>query len=188
MASVEGSFVQLVSATLFALADKILLASLTLLVGIIIARMLGKLTMKILQEIDVDGLIKKLTGVETALDEVCSIAVMLVFYAMTFLLALNILGVERIALEAIGVLITAIIVISILLTLQHAIPNVFAGLILHQRKIIRVGDQLKLKSISGSVTHIGLFEITLQSKDRETVYVPNRSLLTEKHFSVARKH
>ena len=188
MALIDTPLLQLVLSALSTLTNKMLLAALTFLLGAIISRMLGKLTAKILKEIELDLVIKRLTGIETALTDVFSIAVSIFFYGLTSLLVLKILGVNVFVIETIGFLIITILLLSILITLQHAIPNISAGFGLRQRKVIMAGDHLKLRDISGTVTNMGLFEITLVNKDKEIIYIPNRALLTEKHFSVKRPH
>ncbi|HLD19501.1 MAG TPA: mechanosensitive ion channel domain-containing protein [Candidatus Nanoarchaeia archaeon] len=188
MALIDTPLLQLVLSALSTLTNKMLLAALTFLLGAIISRMLGKLTAKILKEIELDLVIKRLTGIETALTDVFSIAVSIFFYGLTSLLVLKILGVNVFVIETIGILIIAIMLLSILIALQHSIPNIAAGIGLRQRKIVMTGDYLKLRNISGIVTHMGLFEITLVNKDKEIIYIPNRALIAEKHFSVKRHH
>ncbi|MEK6968388.1 MAG: mechanosensitive ion channel domain-containing protein [Nanoarchaeota archaeon] len=186
MSLIETPLAQFILSAFTSLTNKILLAALAFLLGSIVARMMSKLTSKILNEIELDSLIKKTTGIETAVVEVLSIIVSIVFYGITALLVLKILGVDLIVAQAIGIIIIVIIIASLLMSLQFAIPNIFAGFLLRQKKIIAKGDHLKLRSISGIITHSGLFEITVQTKEKEIVYIPNRSLLNEKHFSVKR--
>ena len=182
----DNPLVQAIATVFASLSNKLLLAAIVALVGLILARLLGKLTQRILQEVEIDKLIHKTFGVETALDEAVSLVVSWLTFSITFLLVLNMLGLDSILIKRVGVIIIGVIFMSVLLTLQYAIPNISAGLMMRQKGIIAKGDILTMKAISGKVTHLGMFEVILSTKDKESVYIPNQALLKEKHFSVKR--
>ncbi len=179
-------FVKTLLEVLSSLSNKLLLAALIFLFGLIIARLSGKIAQKFLHELGINSLFRSLLGVETAIDEVLGIIISGVVYAFTFLFILRVLGLDLLFINFIAIITLAILIVSMLIVLQNAIPNIFAGILIRHRKMILVNDHLKLRSLSGVVMQTGLFEVQVQTKEKDILYLPNSSLLKEKYFTVKR--
>ncbi len=136
-----------------------------LIIGIFIARWIGKIVMRQLSKKDMEPPVRMLIVR----------VIKLVIIAMTMVLVLEKVGV------AIAPLVAGIGVagIGIGLAMQGVLGNVVAGLTIIFTKPFRVGEYIELLSVNGQVTNIELFSTTLLHSDQSRVVIPNRKIVGE---------
>lgn len=155
-------------------------AIVVLLISFLVARFLGNLTSKVLRELNTNKILKESFGVRAPVEQIISKGVYYIVLFIGVILALNQLGLSTIILYIILIIIGIILVSFIVLALKDFVPNVFASIWIHQKKIIEVGDNIEFKDVSGKVIEINLTETRIESKDKEIVLLPNSLLLREK--------
>lgn len=156
--------------------DKFVIAIIILLVGFIIARIVGRLTKKVLSELEVDYILKKGAGVKFSLEKFVSKSIEYFIYFLAIVLTLNQLGVTTTVLHLIAGAVILIIVVSFILAIKDFIPNLMAGFIIYQRKRFKDGDYIKVGEVEGRIKHITLLETKLQTKSGDTILIPNSML------------
>ena len=92
---------------------------------------------------------------------------------------LRLAGVELGSLVATSAVITAVLAFS----MQDTLGNVLGGLVLQLDRSVRVGDWMRVEQATGRVVEIGWRHTAIQTRDRETVIVPN-GWLVKNRFSV----
>lgn len=155
-------------------------AVVVLLISFLVARFLGNLTARILSELNTNKILKESFGVRAPIEQVIGRVVYYLVLLIGIIIALNQLGLSKIILYIILTIISIIIVSFIILALKDFVPNVFASIWIHQKKIIEIGDNIEFKDVYGKVTEISLTETKIETKDKETVLIPNSLLLKEK--------
>ena len=158
---------------------KLVVAVIIVLIGLVLGKILGKFIQKALHEIELNKIIKKAAGIKASVEEIISTFVSYFIYFIFIVMALNQLGITTVVLHMISGAILIIIIISILLSIKDFMPNMFAGLFIHQKRFIKEGDILKVDNTEGKVVHINLVETKIETKQGDIIYIPN-SLLTKK--------
>ena len=136
-----------------------------LIIGIFIARWIGKIVMRQLSKKEMEPPVRMLIVR----------VIKLVIIALTMVLVLEKVGV------AIAPLVAGIGVagIGIGLAMQGVLGNIVAGLTIIFTKPFRVGEYIELLSVNGQVTNIELFSTTLLHSDQSRVVIPNRKIVGE---------
>ncbi len=145
-------------------APNLVSASLILLFGYILAKLLSKYIAKVL---------KKITKDETLgifFKNVVFVGVLL----LTIVTALTNLGVKTTSI--IAVLGTAGLAIA--LSLKDSLTNLAAGILLVVLRFFSRGDTISVGSITGKVDSINLFETRLTTLDNQMVILPNSSIIS----------
>lgn len=77
-----------------------------------------------------------------------------------------------------GVIATSAVVTAVIgLSLQDTLGNVIGGIVLQMDKSLSVGDWVKFNDVSGKVTEISWRFTTIETRNWETVIVPNSQLM-----------
>ena len=158
------------------LYSMLLVAFIILLIGSIIGKLVGKLTERILHEIEIDNILKKASGMNVKVEKLIAGFVTYFIYFITIIMVLNQLNVTTTVLQMLSAAVIIIIIVSVILAIKDFVPNAFAGFYIYRRKLIREGDNIKVKGIIGEVVHINLVETKLETKDGDTVYIPNSAI------------
>jgi small-conductance mechanosensitive channel len=164
---------------------KVVLAAIVLLLGFIIGKLVGKLTQKVLHEFDLDKALRA-AGLKLSLEELIAMFVTYTIYFVAIVMTLDQLGLNTVVFNVIAFGVIAIIILSVILAIKDLIPNMFAGVFIHQKRWIRVGDKLKLRDLEGKVVYINLFETKLKTKRGDIIFIPNSALIKEKVVKLKR--
>lgn len=155
---------------------KFILAVTIVLIGFVIGRLIGKLVTTVLHELELDRIIKKATNTkfsaESALGNLASYAI----YFFVFIMALNQLGLATPVLYILAISAMVIVVIAITLAIRDFIPNMFAGLTIHRKGFLDVGDTIKVKDMKGRIISINLVETRIETKSKDVISIPNMIL------------
>ena len=156
---------------------KLVAAIAILLIGILFARFLSKLTNKILKEVKLNDILKEEFGVKLPLEEFFSRIVEYIIYFITIIMALNQLGLTTIILYIILVVVLVIIIILIVLAFKDFMPNLTAGFYINRSKNIKKGDNVEVNTVKGKILDINLVETKIKTKEGDEILVPNSFLL-----------
>ncbi|MBI4441087.1 mechanosensitive ion channel [Candidatus Woesearchaeota archaeon] len=164
---------------LYQLAAQLLMAFAVLLIGGIIGKLVEKTVGRTLHELELNILFRRMLGTKVMLEELLSGAAKWLIYVMTLLIALKQLGIENIVLYTLLGSILLFCLIGLLLGLRDFIPNAVSGLLLYKRGTITEGDIIKVKDIEGRVKSITLVQTILETKNKDSIYIPNAALVRE---------
>ncbi len=178
-ASVITNSINILPKLLSGIFTKLVVAVIIVLIGLVLGKILGKLIQKALHEVELNRIIKKAAGIKVSVEEIISTFITYFIYFIFIVMALNQLGLTTVVLHMISGAVLIIIIISVLLSIKDFMPNMFAGLFIHQKRFIKEGDILKVDSTEGKVVHINLIETKIETKQGDIIYIPN-SLLTKK--------
>ncbi|MBI2147723.1 mechanosensitive ion channel [Candidatus Woesearchaeota archaeon] len=159
------------------LYSTILVAVLILLIGFIIAKVASKIVHRLLAEFELSAALKKATGKAIQVEKIGGIIIEYFVYFITVIMVLNQLHITTTVLHMISAAVLVVIVISISLAVKDFIPNAIAGIYLLKNSVVKVGEVIRVKGIEGKVTSITLVETKLETKEGDTVYVPNAAMV-----------
>lgn len=165
-------FLQLAEGAVLAISTTLI----TLFLGILLAKLVGKIVQHVLAQAEINRLLKQ-SGI-TSIDERVARLAEYTIYAGTILFILQQLGLTRIVF---GILITIaliLIVASIALSIRDFIPNATQGLFIRKKLKHHLGKKIKIGNTAGLLDRIGIIQSTLQGK--ELHYVPH--VYTAKHM------
>ncbi len=168
--------------------NRVIAAIVVLLIAFLIARFLGNLAAKVLNELKTNKILKESFGVRAPVEQIFSKGVYYLVLFIGVIMALNQLGLSTIILYIILIIVLLIVVSFILLAFKDFVPNMFASFWIHQKKIIEVGDIVEIKDVSGKIVEINLTETKIETKDKEIVLFPNSLLLREKIKKIKNKN
>lgn len=173
-----ASRLDLLSSRLSDLTLNLIAAVVILLVGLVIGRFLGNLIRKILHELELDRLLKEQTRFKIPLEQFLGSIVKFIVYFVAIIFALDQLGLQTAILNIILIIILIVLVVFMVLAVRDFIPNLVAGLMLHQKRNIKPGERIEVNDIEGEVINISLIETKVRTKSGDMVYIPN-SMLTK---------
>ncbi len=151
----------------------ILVAMLIFFIGFILGRLLGRILKKVLRHMNLDFFMRKTVGLKFSLEELISGTASYFIYIISFIMALNQLGLSTAILQMVIGGAIAIIVISIILSIKDFLPNVMAGMVLREKSFISENDVVRIKDIEGKVVEMGLIETVIQNKHGDRIFIPN---------------
>ncbi len=134
-------------------------ALLILIIGLVIAGWMARLTMRTCDR----------RGLDPTLGKFFSNIVRYTFIALTVITALSACGVETTSFAAV----LGATGLAVGLALQGSLGNVAAGVMLIIFRPIKVGDFVVISGQSGSVDEISLFAVTLTTPDNRVITIPN---------------
>ncbi|MEA3430505.1 MAG: mechanosensitive ion channel [Nanoarchaeota archaeon] len=154
----------------------LIVAIIIILIGIIIAKTINKFIYRILNEIEINQVIKKF-GWKFNLEKFISKLVYYVIVLITIAIALSQL---KLATTVLNIIITATIILIGFLTviwLKDFFPNLFTGFLIKKTKRLREGNTITIKhmKIQGKIKKIGLTEIIIITKNKDNIYMPYSS-------------
>jgi small-conductance mechanosensitive channel len=183
-ASVSGiSSVQQVLSSLY---TNFAVAIIILLAGLIIGRLTGRFIQKIFEEIELNKLMRKTTGIRFAIDEIISNFITYFIYFVAIIMALDQIGVATTVLKIISIAIIIIIISSIILGIRDFFPNILSGIFIAQKRFLSKGDKVKVGDIEGEIIEINIIETRIMTKRGDIIYIPN-SILTKKEVVKLKK-
>lgn len=165
---------------------KLALALIILLVGFIVARVLGKIIQKILSGVELNNILKRSLGIKVSVEEMIGSFITYFIYLVAVIFALDQIGLAPIVLNILFGGIIVIIIIAIFLSVKDFIPNMFAGIYIHQKRNFQVGNKIQVKGIEGTVTDISLIETQIKTKSGDTIHIPN-SIMTREELVIKKR-
>lgn len=142
---------------------RITTALVTLFVGIIIAKLAGKITKHILEQAEINRLLKE-SGIKAIDQRIAAIAEYTI-YIFTALLILQELGLTRIVLTIVIVFAAAILTITLLISIRNVIPNLIHGIRVRKAYKDKVGKEVKIGYVKGKLKRIGPLQSIVHEKE-----------------------
>ncbi len=107
----------------------------------------------------------------------------IVLYAIFAMTQMRVLGVDLTGIIATSAVITAVLAFA----MQDTLGNVLAGLAIQLDNSVRVGDWVQVDTLSGRVSDIRWRSTTIETRNWETVVVPNSALMKAKFVILGRR-
>ena len=159
--------------------NHIITAVIILLIGFIIAKLVGRLIQRILHEAELDSLLKR-AGAKVSFEMALSHIAEYFVYFMTIIFALNQLGITTVVLYILAIAAIGVLIISVFLGMRDFIPNFMAGWYIHRKELIKEGRQVKINGVSGKVVKLSLLDTRIKTKKGDLIYLPNSVVLKSK--------
>ena len=156
---------------------KIVVAIIILLLGFIIGKIMGRLIQKVLHEFQTDKALKNAAGINFSIEHLIGALLSYFIYFISIIMALNQIGLTSIILNMLSGAVILLILISIILAIKDFVPNMVAGIFIFQKGIIKKGDKIAFDKINAKVLETTLIETKLESKSKDTIYIPNSALI-----------
>ena len=153
------------------------IAILILLIGFILGKLVSRFVLRVLNELYLDKALKKTVGIKLSVSKLLSGFSAFIVYFVTIILFLNSLGLTTAILNAIAIGVILLVVISIALAVKDFAPNLVAGLAIHKKGRIKIGDQIEMQGISGKVVEVSLLDTQIRTSSRDVVFIPNATLM-----------
>lgn len=148
-----------------------------LLIGVVIGNFLGKLTRRILQETELEKILKK-SGIIFPLEQILGSLVKYIIYFFALVMALNQVGLTATVFNTLLIIILILIAISIVLAIKDFVPNFIAGILIHVKYKLRKGNKIKVRNVEGTISEIDMIETKIITNSNDTIWIPN-SMLTK---------
>ena len=148
---------------------------LILLAGFITAKLLGLIIKKAFHQLDLDRNLSTTIGKKLSLEKWVRGLVTVTVYAVAIIIALVNLGILNYAFLIIGGVFLAILLVSTLLSLKDAGPNLLAGISKEYRDHVTIGKKMTVRTVTGVVIKRGLFATTIKEGE-DFLLVPNRTM------------
>ena len=162
-------------------------ALIILLLGLLAGRIFGKFTKKILNELQVNKVLRE-SGTKLPVEEFMGSFVTYIVYFITFILALQQIGLTTTLFYIILIILFLIIAVILILALKDFVPNVIASFFIHQKSMLKKGEMIKVDEIEGRIKNIALVETQIVTKAGDTIYIPNSLLLKGKLVKLRTNH
>jgi len=156
---------------------RIVVALIILVVGLICGQLAGRLVRKILGEVQLDKLIRRVTGLRVKVESIVGSAVKYFLYFVFILWALDTVGLGSLVLNILAGGVVVIIIIAMLLGVKDFIPNAAAGVYLQYKGTVQKNDTVKCGNVQGKVIEMDLVETRIETSQGDIIYMPNSNLL-----------
>ncbi|MER2935286.1 small-conductance mechanosensitive channel MscS [Serratia sp. SM29] len=154
-------------------AVNIVAAIVILIIGSIVARVVGNALNRVM----------KLRGIDATVADFLAAIVRYGVLAFTFIAVLGRVGVQTTS--VIAVLGAAGLAVG--LALQGSLSNFAAGVLLVIFRPLRVGEYVDLGSVAGTVDQVQIFSTTLRTADNKTIVVPNGKIIAGNIINYSRE-
>ncbi len=154
-------------------AVNIVAAIVILIIGSIVARVVGNALNRVM----------KLRGIDATVADFLSAIVRYGLLAFTFIAVLGRVGVQTTS--VIAVLGAAGLAVG--LALQGSLSNFAAGVLLVIFRPLRVGEYVDLGGVAGTVDQVQIFSTTLRTSDNKTIVVPNGKIIAGNIINYSRE-
>ncbi len=159
--------------------NNIITAIIILLIGFIIAKLLGRLVQQVLHEAELDNILKK-AGAKVSFEMALSHITEYFIYFMTIIFALNQLGIKTFVLYVLAIAAIGVLIISVFLGLRDFIPNFMAGWYIYRKDLIKEGKNVKINGVQGKVVQLSLLDTRIKTKKGDLIYLPNSIVIKSK--------
>lgn len=157
---------------------KLGIAVVLVMLGILIARILGRLVQKILHEMNVDKRLKK-TGYGFKIEKNARKFVNYTICLIAIIYALDQLGLTKEVLWFLFAIIFITAIILAYISIKELIKDFRAGVKIH--KNIQIGNNLKIGNVEGRIVNISRTNVQIKTNENELVFVPYSYMKSRKN-------
>ena len=169
--------VEMVGSIFKGVLSNFILAVTIILIGFIMGRIIGRIIRRFLHEVEVDALFRRTTKFKISIEEILSGLASFFVYFVTVIMALNQLGLTTTILYIISAGVVVLIILSIFLSVKDFIPNLIAGIFIHEKRNVKKGDYIQFKDIGGKIIDINLVETKIETNRGDLLFIPNAHLM-----------
>jgi len=152
-------------------------ASIIIIFGLISARYVAQFGGWVLRKINQDK------EIAYAFEETVKSALRYAVYGLAIIAALNRLGLASTVFSIVILVVTLIVALVLFLVLRDLITNLFSGLLIKNKNLIKPGKYLVVGDSKGTVTKVSATGVTLETKDGGSIVIPNL-FLSKNKFAV----
>lgn len=145
--------------------------------GIIIAKIAGKAMKHLLNEFEVNAIVKKVSGKKIAASKIAETSIRYFLYFVTFIIILDQLGITTTFFEIVAGGLVLLLGLGLLLGFRDFIPNFFASFAV--KKTIPEGSVLEYRKARGKVIKFGITYLIIEDKHKQMIYIPYSDLKQE---------
>ncbi len=175
--SITKIIIEKTKETLIESFSNITIAAIILIIGIITAQIIGRITKKSLEKIKLNTFIKETFKTKIDLETIIPTIITYIIYFYFLLFSLSILGLNRIILSIIGIIVLIIIFLSILIFLRDLIPNLIVGYEIRKKKLYEKNDIIIYEGEKAKMKEINLLNTIIEKKTGEKIILPNSIIL-----------
>ncbi len=161
---------------LFGVVNKIIIAAVTLLAGFIIGRITGRLIAVILSQFEISKSISRVYRIGFSIEDVIGRIVSYVIYFLTLLLTLQQFKLAEGVVTVAAIVVAVVVLVHVFVGMQDFVSNAIAGLKVLQTKYVKVGQTVKVGTITGAVVRTTLTETVVKTKEGDILHIPNKIL------------
>ncbi len=154
-----NTFIENINVFAAAYAPKVLLAAITLIVGLWVVKRIGKLFSKMMDRNNID------VSLRSFLNSIISV----LLKTLLVISVVSMVGVEATSFVAI----LASVGFAIGMALQGSLGNFAGGVLILVFKPYKVGDVIEAQGFIGAVNSIQVFNTILKTPDNKTIIIPN---------------
>lgn len=143
-----------------------------ILLGLVISKVISNLFRKLIKELELTKILKK-ADINFNPNSFIPSLINYIILSLTFIIALNSVGIIYTVIKIISVTLILIIIIYILISIKDLIPNIYYGF--KVKKKYKLGNNIKYKNIEGRIIYMNLVELQIKTKDK-IIYIPYKLL------------
>ena len=148
-------------------------ALLTFLAGFIIGKLVEKFVYKVLNEIELNKIIKDNFKITFNAAHFISTILAYSIYFLSLVAALEQIGLANIILYMVSLTLVLLILISFFLTVRDFFPNFVAGIYLFNKEKLEIGNYVEIGDIKGKLIHLDLMQLKIETKNEDVILIPN---------------
>ena len=147
-------------------------AFLILIIGLVLARILGNISKKTIKELEAERILKKI-NIAVSLERIIPKIIKIIIYFITLMLVLGQLNISKSIIKNILVVIAILIAFLILLAFKDVAPNFISGVMIKKKKSLKVGEIINILNTKGNIIKITLLETQIKTKEGDIIHIPN---------------
>ena len=156
------------------LVTTIIFATIILLIGFAIGKLIGVALFKFLNTLDFDKNLKKISNSKFHASKTISSTTSWIIYTVTVILALTTLNILGTTIQIILYFIAILVIGTIILGIYFSTPNMIAGFTL--RKKIKKQQEINTPLTKGKIIRIGLLNTKIETETKDLMIIPNKTL------------
>lgn len=160
-------------------AIRLFFAVVLLLGGFILGKIVEKFLFKVLKEVEINKAIRE-AGLKINADKLISTISAYLIYMISFLAALEQLGLANTVITVISFLVLLIFIVSFYLAVRDFIPNFSAGVYLYSREDLKEGNHVEIDNIKGELLGFDLLQVRIKTRNGDIIHIPNSTAIKSK--------
>ena len=162
---------------------KLVIFTTIFILGLVIGRFLGKITCKILNELEMDKILTKNFNMVVDLEKIIGKLVQYAISLWAFLYGLSQINIDIRIFVYLLFLVVFFLVIFAILEVKDYLTNLFIGIFMINKKFLKIGQKIKIGDIEGEIIKITNIEIKIITDKNDTFFVPNAMLRKSSLFN-----
>ena len=152
--------------------NRIIVAVIYILVGLIMGRLAEKLVFKILNEFKIRHVLNKFK-IKIFSERFISRIIKFIIYLIAIIFVLNALNITKIVLWGVIIIFVVLSALSFLFGAKDFIKNILAGIKIKHNDKIKIGQNLKVGDVHGKVVEMSSIDIKVETPNKDIISIPN---------------